>query len=284
MPELPEVETIRRGLEKELVGQKIVSVDVRLPKLFHGHAEDLIGQTVLDIGRRAKILVWQLTDRYLVIHLKMTGQLIFIPNDKKHSMIVGGHPDKEYSLDLPHKHTHIIIAFGSGTLYYNDLRRFGWMKVCRDEAAMKTVVAELGPEYNWPEFTLEYFQTALGRRSKTAVKTALLDQGIVAGLGNIYTDEVLFEARVLPDRKVGSLTDTEIAAIYKSIPRVLKVALEHGGTSMKDFRHVNGGWGTYLTFAKVYGRAGEKCKVCDTKLVSKKISARTATFCPHCQK
>lgn len=284
MPELPEVETIRRGLEKELIGQKIKFVEVRASKLFFGKPDELVGQSVEEIQRRAKILIIRLTNCYVAVHLKMTGQLIFIPQDKKHSLIVGGHPDKQYSLDLPHKHSHIIITLGNGTLYYNDLRKFGWMKVCITSEELKKVVSELGPEYNWPEFTLDYFIKALSRRPNVTIKQALLDQSIIAGLGNIYTDEVLFCAQVLPDRRVKDLEPSEIEAIYRCIPDILAIALKHGGTSMKDFRHVDGGWGSYLTFAKVYGRAGLECKVCSQILQSKKIGGRTATYCENCQK
>ncbi len=282
MPELPEVETIRRGLKESLVGHKILSVEVRAPKLFIGDSERLVGQTVLEIERRAKIMVWKLSKQFLLIHLKMTGQLIFIPKEGKH-YIVGGHPDKNYSLDLPHKHSHVIIEFDHGTLYYNDLRKFGWIKVIDSEEEIKPHVEKFGPEYDWPEFTLEYFKKALNRRPKTTIKQALLDQTIIAGLGNIYSDEVLFLAKVLPDRKIASLSDKEITEIYKNIPKVLNLSLKHGGTSAKDYRKSDGSMGTYLVVANVYGRAKQPCKVCGTPIESKKIAARTSAYCPKCQ-
>lgn len=302
MPELPEVETIRRGLEKELVGQRILAVEVRTPKLFRGDPQDLKGQQIEEISRRAKMLIWKLSNKFLAVHLKMTGQLIFVPKmelgasdsvpalaqppvaSPKFQLLVGGHPDKNYSLELPHKHTHVIFSLEKGKLYYNDLRKFGWLKICNRADEVKTLVEKLGPEYDWPEFSLEYLDKKLMNRPKITIKQALLDQSIIAGLGNIYTDEVLFCARIRPERAASTLNQTELIQIHACIPEVLKIALKHGGTSMKDFRHVDGGWGSYLKFAKVYGRKKQPCLVCGHEIETKKIGSRTSCFCPNCQK
>jgi len=208
--------------------------------------------------------------------------LIYIPNEKPKSLLVGGHPDPNYSLELPHKHTHIILHFEKGTLFYNDLRKFGWMKIV-DEKGLQTLVEKVGPEYDWAEFSLEQFERSLERRLKITIKQALLDQNIIAGLGNIYTDEVLFCARIRPDRLASKLTKKEIVQIHNCIPEILIVALKHGGTSMKDFRHVDGGWGSYLKFAKVYGRKKLPCLVCGHEIETKKIGSRTSCYCPNCQ-
>lgn len=283
MPELPEVETIKRGLLKELIGQKLLSVDVRVPKLFVGFPEMIIGQRVVDIDRRAKILVWQLEKSLLVMHLKMTGQLIFVPN-KNRNWVVGGHPDKAYVADLPHKYSHLIFQFENGTLYFNDLRKFGWVKVLGDSSELEPLIADLGPEYDWPEYTLDYLQTKLARRGGVTIKQALLDQTLVAGVGNIYADEALFLSKIHPRRKAGSLSDQEIQLLYKNIPTVFETSLAHGGTSSQHYRKHDGSKGNYLAFANVYKREGAPCHVCGTPIERIKIAGRSSHYCPTCQK
>jgi formamidopyrimidine-DNA glycosylase len=284
MPELPEVETIRRGLEKELVGHKILNVQVRVPKLLFGSPKDLTDQKILEITRRAKILIWRLENGFVAIHLKMTGQLIFVPKNAQEKTFIGGHPDKLYGGKLPHQYSHIIITFDNGILYFNDLRKFGWIKVLANSEDLKKEVGHLGPEYDWPEFSFDYFQSAILRRAKSPIKQVLLDQTIVAGVGNIYADETLFCAKIQPTRSVGSLTESEINTIYKCIPKVFQLALKYGGTSSRDYRQVDGSQGTYLKVAKVYGRQGLPCRVCGTPILRIKIGARSSHYCPTCQK
>lgn len=283
MPEMPEVETIRLGLKKKLIGQTIRSVNVRVSKLFFGQPETIVDQKVLEIERRAKVLIWKLSKHYLLMHLKMTGQLIYVPK-KGDGLVVGGHPEKGYTLDLPHKYTHVIFELDQGTLYFNDLRKFGWIKVIDTIEAIKPHVATLGPEFDWPEFTLEYFIKKLAKRGRITIKQALLDQTILAGLGNIYADETLFCAKILPTRKVAELKPNEIETIYMCIPKILKDSLKHGGTSSQHYRQADGSMGTYLKVAKVYKREGLPCKICQTPIVRIKISGRSSHFCPNCQK
>ena len=283
MPELPEVETIKLGLQKELVNHAIMAVEVRVPKLFAGNPAVLKGQKVLEIARRAKILIIKLTNSYLIIHLKMTGQLIFVPNIGE-DWVVGGHPDKAYTADLPHKHTHIIFTFDNGRLYFNDLRKFGWVKLLDEEAELEPYLTDLGVEYTWPEYTLDYFTRKLARRKSITIKQALLDQSLVAGVGNIYADESLFCARISPLRKVSSLTPKEIAKLYDCIPQVFTLSLEHGGTSSQHYRRHDGSKGKFLEIANVYKREGLPCKVCGTPIERVKISGRSSHYCPHCQK
>lgn len=282
MPELPEVETIRLGLQKELIGHKIQAADVRVAKLFDGDSQKIVGQKVLEIERRAKILIWRLENCYLLIHLKMTGQLIFVPK-KSEEWFIGGHPDKVYTADLPHKHTHVIIEFDNGTLYFNDLRKFGWIRLLDTVDQVKPHIANLGPEYDWPEFTSAYFQQKLASRAKSTIKQALLDQTILAGLGNIYADETLFCAKVHPRRTISSLSAKEMELIYKCIPKILKSSLEHGGTSSQSYRKHDGTKGTFLEIANVYKREGQPCKVCKTPIERIKITGRSSHFCPKCQ-
>ncbi len=282
MPELPEVETIRQGLSQELVGQTIVSVNVRLPKLFFGDVRSLIGQEIMEISRRAKILIWKLSKNYLAIHLKMTGQLIYLPKDNSY-LVGGGHPDKLYTNNLPHQYSHIIFEFDKGKLYFNDLRQFGWIKALNDEDELKKVVEDFGPEYTWPEFTLDYLTNALAKRSIT-IKQALLDQSLVAGLGNIYVDETLFCAKIHPKQKANKLSSPQIKKIFDCVPKVLNLALKHGGSSSRDYRKTDGSMGTYLVVANVYHRQGLPCKVCGTPIERIKIAGRSSHFCPNCQK
>ena len=282
MPELPEVETIRKGLERVLIRQKINSVDVRVKKLFNGNSEELKNQTITEINRRAKILIIRLSNSVLLIHLKMTGQLIYVPKIGK--PVIGGHPDKVYSMNLPHKHSHIIFELSKGTLFYNDLRKFGWIKMFPDLESAKEHFSKLGTEYTWPEYTLKYLKEKLAKRQNITIKQALLEQSLVAGIGNIYADETLFITNIRPTRKVSSLNPTEIKKIYITIPKVFNLSLKHGGTSAKDYIQPDGKMGTYLKVANVYKREGEPCKVCGEPIERIKISGRSSHYCPRCQK
>lgn len=284
MPELPEVETIRRALAKELIGQIIEKVEVRAAKLFLGDKDKLIGQKITEVGRRGKILIFTLEHGYLAIHLKMTGQLIFVPKNKKVGVLIGGHPDKAYIETPPHRHTHIIFTFPAGVLYFNDLRKFGWAKVLSDEAALKKEVGHLGPEYDWPEFSLAYFQQMLTKKAKSRLKPVLMDQTNLAGIGNIYADESLFCAKVLPDWPAGSLNDREVRRLYQCIGQVFKLAIERGGTSSRDYRQPDGTRGTFLEIAKVYRRQNLPCRICRTLIKQVKLAGRSTHFCPNCQK
>lgn len=281
MPELPEVETIRRGLEKAIVGQRITDVQVSVPKLFIGNPKELIGQKVIATKRRAKVFVIQLQTCYLLVHLKMTGQLIYIPT--KGETVIGGHPDKLYPLQLPHKFTHIILTLEHGVLYFNDLRKFGWMKIIHSQSELKQHFADLGPEYTSPQFTLDYLVTKLARKNIT-IKQALLDQALVAGVGNIYADETLFASKINPKRTASSLTKAEISRIFTNIPKVFNLSLQHGGTSSQHYRQLDGRMGTFLDIANVYKREGLPCRVCGTPIKRIKISGRSSHFCPNCQK
>ena len=287
MPELPEVETIRLGLSQELVGRDILAVEVRLAKLFRGDKGVLVGAKILDITRRAKLLIWRLEKSWLLIHLKMTGQLIFVPNSKTNQLVIGGHPDIAYDQPPPHRHTHITIKFNHGTLYFNDLRQFGWFKILHSAEELKNELAKYGPEYDWPEFNLTYWRSILGSPLKTGrsrIKQVLLDQALIAGIANIYSDEILFAAGVLPTRLAGELSQQEAARLYRSIPKILNLALRYGGTSSSDYRQLDGSRGAFLSLAKVYGRAGRPCKVCATTIERVKVAGRSSCYCPTCQR
>lgn len=304
MPELPEVETIRRGLSKTIVGKKIAGVDVRLPKIVSlgpkvvsnirktspGKVKTfkklLLGQTILDVGRRAKMLMIDLSGPLsILIHLKMTGQLVFAKKNEKKIMKIMNIPNARQEL-LPHKYTHVIFRFSDGSrLYYNDMRQFGYLRVVTDEELPHVrELSEYGPEPSDKEFTVDYFVSRAQARPKLAVKQFLMDPKVVAGIGNIYSDEVLYWAKIRPARPLRSLDRADFKAIIKSIPKVLEKAIRAGGSSVGDFFQVDGSEGTYGREHMVYGRYGEYCKVCGEQIKSVKLGGRTGSYCPHCQK
>lgn len=298
MPELPEVETIKRSLNEAVIGQIIEKVDIRTPKLWRGDKTEIIGQRIDAIARRAKALVWRLGNgRFLLFHLKMTGQLLYVERSARADKLKvesqgpqveavvagGGHPSHEYLKPPPHKHTHVIFTLNQGCLYFNDLRKFGWIKSL-NENELKHELANIGPEIDWPEFTFAYFLSALKRRAKTKIKTALMDQTIVAGIGNIYSDETLFCAKILPTRQVKDLHEAELKKIYNCLPKIMSTAIKYGGTSLKDYRQLDGSTGDFLKHANVYRRTGEPCRVCRHPLKRLIVNGRSAHFCPKCQK
>ncbi|MBI4948507.1 bifunctional DNA-formamidopyrimidine glycosylase/DNA-(apurinic or apyrimidinic site) lyase [Candidatus Berkelbacteria bacterium] len=280
MPELPEVETIKRGLERDIVGQKIIEVEVRAPKLFIGESAKLINEPIEKVWRRAKVLIIQTKRFSALIHLKMTGQLIY----KGKEIVIGGHPDKLYLQPLPHNHTHIIFKLSGGTLYFNDLRKFGWVKVFNKTDDIDELIHAVGPEFDSPTFTLKYFSEKLAKKKAITIKQLLLDQSIVAGIGNIYADEILFASKIHPLTKVKDLTKSQIKKIFDNIPKILNLAINSGGSSSQTYRQIDGKMGTYLEIAKVYKREKLPCKICKTPIKRIKIAGRSSHFCPYCQK
>lgn len=293
MPELPEVETVRRGLERTIVGKRVASVEIRVPKIFADPQERidalLIGATVTAVERRAKVILIRLsTNSTLAIHLKMTGQLVVRTPERTRAMgtgFIAGHPEKAYEQPLPHKHTHVIVTFDDGTvLYFNDLRKFGWFRLYENGAVERLFEeAKLGPEPFSDAFTLEHFGAALKKR-RIPIKTALLDQKVVAGVGNIYADEALFEARISPFRKASSLAKEEISRLHAAVKHVLELGIEYGGTTFNSYVNAEGTPGKMRDYLKVYGREGLPCRGCDGEVVRTKIGQRSAHYCPSCQR
>lgn len=294
MPELPEVETIKRQLQNRVVGRKLKGAEIRLPKLvyFDGKKGDtpnfkkhLIGATIKKIDRRAKILIFRLSNNYsLLLHLKMTGQLIFC--DQSGKTIQGGHGWPKADVKIPNRWTHIIIYFTDGsTLYFNDLRQFGYMKlVPTAKLAEQPELKNLGPEPFDKNFTTSTFQKMLLRRPRAKIKQLLMDQNFLSGIGNIYADESLFYAGVLPTRPAEKLTPPEIKKLYQGIKTILKKAIAKGGTSANTYVMLSGQKGGYEPYLKVYGKEGEKCpNKCGGKVQRIKLAGRSAHFCPKCQ-
>lgn len=289
MPELPEIETIVRGFKKEIVGQTIVDLEVRVPKMFTWNSltvKNLKGAKVENVYRVAKMIIVDLsTETSLVFHLKLTGQLIF-ENRKR---IAGGHPLPPLNLPVPNKTTHIIFTLKDkgkriGHLYFNDLRKFGWIRfVPTDKVAELTAVGEVGPDPLDPKWTLEEFKTRLLHRPNAAIKSLLMDQKFLAGVGNIYSDEALWLAQLHPKRSVVSLKDSDIDKLYHSIKESLATGIKHKGASSSSFVSLGGEKGVFLTYANAYHRTGLPCKRCGTPIARLKIASRSAHFCPHCQ-
>ncbi len=288
MPELPEVETVRRDLLTRIIKKKITSVEVfkdrmvKVPKKKFISA--LLGRKIVDIERVGKLLVLTIdTGEYLLIHLKMTGQLIY--RDKK-QQIGGGHSlsKEESNFQVPNKHTYIIIAFaGGGKLFFNDQRTFGYMTIVSEEE-LGLIKKRFGVEpLSW-NFTLEHF-TSIIKNKKTSIKAALLDQRLIAGIGNIYADESCFLAGIKPTRLANSLTAKERQKLFTAIRDVLDLAVRERGTTFNHFVDGEGKRGNFLSFLKVYGRNGERCLVCKDGIIEKsRVAGRGTHVCGVCQK
>jgi len=287
MPELPEVETIRRDLEEKIIGKKIASVLILAKKSVHYSIDKFIkvltGDKITKINRRGKLLYCSFTksNLFLLIHLKMTGQLIYRQNKK---ITAGGHSLGAIDFELPNKFTRVIIKFNDGSeLFFNDLRRFGYLKLVSTEEKDKILQKSFGIEPLTSDFTWIDFRKIFNKRM-TTVKALLLNQKLISGLGNIYVDEACFCAGVRPNRRVNKLTVTEIKKLFICIPKILQLAIKNRGTTFKDFMDSDGKQGNHIDFLKVYGRDGEKCKRCKGMIQKIRLGGRGTHFCPKCQK
>jgi len=288
MPELPEVETVRRTLSRAIVGKRVKAIELHLAKLLRSPRSGLrrlIGARITGLARRAKMLLIHFSNgTSLIVHLKMTGQLIYRP--KRGSDKVGGHPIPHGERDLPNRYTQAIFSFSDGSrLFYNDLRKLGYFK-CLPTTELEGLFNQmkLGPEPLDPKLTYKLFSTRLSRRFKSKIKDVLLDQTVIAGLGNIYADEVNYQAGLHPTRLTGSLSPTEQKRLFQAIQRILRLAINKRGTTYRSFRDGLGRTGNMLSCLKVYRRTGHPCRRCQTPIVRLKLGSRSAHFCPTCQK
>lgn len=299
MPELPEVENLKIGLERAIIGQKIKKVTVHKPKLVSGKGttrtpdeskrkefiSGLTGEKFIRIERRAKNLIFYLTHgRALIVHLKMSGQFVFKPKNNS-KLVSGGHPIEISETKLPNKHSHIIFELGNGTLYYNDTRMFGYVLYYPSNQALEKEnhFSAYGLEPMSKEFTSKYLFENVNKKSGK-IKAVLMDQKIVTGLGNIYVDESLFEAKINPTRASSSITKEEATKLHKAIIRILKHAIRLGGSSVATYRLLDDSRGNYAREHKVYGKNGKKCPNCGAPFEKILIQTRTTIFCPKCQK
>jgi len=287
MPELPEVETVKRGLLRLIVGRKIVTVNHDNPKSFPNAVNDveqfLINSKVIDVRRRAKVLLIDLSTNYtLVIHLKMTGQLVFVDNSERFG---AGHPNDSLIGSLPDKSTRVTFEFDDEShLYFNDQRKFGWVRlISTPEVPNIDFMKKVGPEPLEDDFTAEEFISRFTRRPRTTIKAAILDQTVIAGVGNIYADESLWGAKIHPKRLVGSITDSEFIKLYEEIRLVMNLSIEKGGSTNRNYVNAEGKKGSYMDFAKVFRREGLECPRCGTEIIKLRVAGRGTHICPFCQ-
>lgn len=294
MPELPEVETVRAGLARLLPGKQVAGVTFDWPKGFPNTDSDvqtfLVGARVVEVKRRAKVLLIELSSKYsLVIHLKMTGQLVYrgaAKNGRAAERFGAGHPNASLIGELPDKTTRVALAFSDGShLYFNDQRKFGWMRLMPTvEVPHIDFFQKVGPEPLADDFTWQVLRERLQRRKNTNIKAALLDQSVIAGVGNIYADETLWGAKVHPTILVRQLAERDYKNMHKALVDVLTLSIAKGGSTDQHYVDAEGKPGKYLTFANVFRREGLPCPRCGTTIIKTKVAGRGTHTCPHCQK
>ncbi len=286
MPELPEVETVRIGLVGLIVGKQISEVSHDTVKSFPNSDADvaafMVGSKIINVRRRAKVLLVDLSTNYtLVIHLKMTGQIVFVGVTR----FGAGHPSDSLITELPDKSTRVVVTFDDNSrLFFNDQRKFGWMRLLpTPEVPNIDFMRKVGPEPLETGFTPDILYTRLQRRKNTSIKAALLDQTVLAGIGNIYADEALWGAKIHPATKVAQLTRPQVTALHRELQFVLKLSIEKGGSSDKNYVNAEGEKGSYISFARVFRREGQACPRCGTTIEKTRVAGRGTHICPHCQ-
>ncbi|TAL15351.1 bifunctional DNA-formamidopyrimidine glycosylase/DNA-(apurinic or apyrimidinic site) lyase [Patescibacteria group bacterium] len=287
MPELPEVETVRRGLSNLIIGRTIKSVIHDTAKSFPNDDQTvksfMIQAKVSGVRRRAKVLMIDLSTSYtLVVHLKMTGQLVYVGETR----FGAGHPSDSLVNQLPDKSTRVVIEFTDHTnLYFNDQRKFGWIKlVPTAEISEMAFMKKVGPEPLEDTFTPAQFAERFKRRANTSIKAALLDQSVIAGVGNIYADESLWGAKIHPKRLVKTIKPAEFKKLYIELRSVMNLAIEKGGSSNHTYINAEGKKGSYMDFARVFRREGLACPRCGTTIIKIRVAGRGTHICPHCQR
>lgn len=298
MPELPEVETIRRDLSAAIIGRRVIAVDLLSPKTAKNDAaffvSALMGREFAEVNRFGKLLALRLKKKggerehiFLLIHLKMTGQLIL---DTGKNKLAGGHSLSENSFaaavggELPNKHTRAIIVFTGGyKLFFNDLRKFGYLKIVNQSELDKIVASGYGPEPLTPVFTANHL-AAIVKKRQTSIKAVLLNQKLIAGLGNIYVDESLFRSGIRPERPASSLLATEIKKLFQAINQVIELAIANRGTTFSNYVDSAGKKGNFSQLLQVYGRGGQPCFSCRGVITKCKLAGRGTHFCQNCQK
>lgn len=290
MPELAEVEIVKRGLEP-LLGGVLLDLTVKRDDIYRvfdpvKSLDQLVNSKLVEIHRHGKYLLFVFSkpdvptdeDLILLIHLGMTGKLVYIDSE---DMSLSSMQDL-----IRHKHTHLVFHFDKGLLVFNDVRRFGKVRLFDRNLLYKTplTLSNIGPDCLGPDLNPDYLYAQGQRHLALKMKSFLLDQSILAGLGNIYADEVLFEASIMPDRLASSLTMKDWTRVYKAIQILLIQSIHNGGTSFRDYKNARNESGNNQNFLHVYGRKGLPCHRCGRSLEASKIAGRTSVYCPHCQK
>ncbi|MBR2215072.1 MAG: bifunctional DNA-formamidopyrimidine glycosylase/DNA-(apurinic or apyrimidinic site) lyase [Selenomonadaceae bacterium] len=274
MPEMPEVEVIRRSLEGYLRGRTIQKSEVLLPRqVKRPETAEFIkrvqGETIEEVGRRGKYLIMKLSgDTDLIVHLRMTGRLVFSPEGE----VKDSHPRLIFHLD------------GGAKLIYGDTRTLGAVYALKpEEKEIVKGLATMGPEPLTPEFTPEYLAEIFKKRA-TKIKSALLNQSLIGGIGNIYADEALFLARIHPEREAKTLSSPELTKLHEAINQVIGEGLADGGTTFRDYQNADGGQGSHQEKLRVYNRKGKSCPLCGQPIEKIVVGGRGTHFCPRCQK
>lgn len=271
MPELPEVETVRRGLEELVVGQTIKNILVYYPQIITNNLEEFINdlkkQTLEDVQRRGKYLIFKFTDYDMLSHLRMEGKYQLVDD-----------------LDHLDKHVHVIFQFENGmNLAYRDVRKFGRMTLYpKDKAIESKSIQQLGPEPVEEQFDFPTFFKGL-QKSKKPIKNLLLDQKLVVGLGNIYVDEVLYQSQIHPKTQACLITEDQAKILRNSIISTLQKAIKYKGTTIRSYENAFGENGEYQNYLQVYGKDGTPCPRCHTTIEKIKLNGRGTHFCPNCQ-
>jgi formamidopyrimidine-DNA glycosylase len=287
MPELPEVETIKVGLARLLPGRVINDISHDWHKSFPNAPADvarfLVGAEIKSVRRRAKVLIIELSSNYsLVIHLKMTGQLVFRGDEA----FGAGHPTQSLVGELPDKSTRVKFEFSDGSkLFFNDQRKFGWIRLI-PTPLVPTIdfLQTIGPEPLDDDFTVDKFIERLLTRKNSPIKAVLLDQKVLAGVGNIYADEALFAAKIHPATRVADVQRTKLVALYKDLRDVLQLSISKGGSTDRNYVSAEGKKGSYLSFAQVFRKDGQPCPRCGTEIIKIRVAGRGTHICPREQK
>lgn len=288
MPELPEVETVKNGLRRFILGKTIKSVSYDWPKSFPNDKSStdnfLVSSKIISIDRRGKVIIMNLDSDYsLVIHLKMTGQLVYKDGKQRFG---AGHPNKSLVGKLPDKSTRVVIEFIDGsTLYFNDQRKFGWVRLMPTlEVPNIDFFKKIGPEPLEDSFTDKVFFERLARRPNSTIKAALLDQTVLAGVGNIYADESLWGAKIHPATRVNKISKQKAKLLHQAIKDVLKLSIEKGGSTDRNYVDAEGKKGSYLKFANVFRKEGLPCPRDGTTIIKIKVAGRGTHICPKEQR
>jgi formamidopyrimidine-DNA glycosylase len=288
MPELPEVETVKIGLQRLLPKRVVAAVDFDWPKSFPNAPSDvqqfLIGASIVAVKRRAKVLMIELSSDYtLIIHLKMTGQLVFRSGSERFG---AGHPNDSLIGELPDKSTRVTLTFADGSsLFFNDQRKFGWARLLPTIEVMNLdFFKKVGPEPLSADFSWQVLKDRSLRRKNSNIKAVVLDQTVLAGIGNIYADEALWGAKIHPTTLVRDLTDAQFKLLYHEFVSVLELAIKKGGSTNKNYVNAEGKRGSYMDFARVFRRENLPCPRCGTTIVKTKVAGRGTHTCPKCQR
>lgn len=288
MPELPEVETVRIGLQRLLPKRVVTHVDFDWPKSFPNAPADvrqfLVGASVVEVKRRAKVLMIELSTHYtLIIHLKMTGQLVFRSGGERFG---AGHPNDSLIGELPDKSTRVTLTFvDDSSLFFNDQRKFGWVRLLPTVEVMNLdFFKKVGPEPLSTDFSWQVLKSRSMRRKNSNIKAVILDQTVLAGIGNIYADEALWGAKIHPTTLVRDITDAQFKLLYHEIVMVLELAISKGGSTNKNYVNAEGKRGSYMDFARVFRRENLPCPRCGTTIIKTRVAGRGTHTCPKCQK